>query len=45
MRGRYVGRWSAPEFPPETPWIGSERPVRLSELRGRLVILDFWTFC
>lgn len=33
----------APEFPEGLDWIGSE-PLRLADLRGRFVLLDFWTF-
>ena len=45
VAARYAGRVVAPEFPDGLDWIGSSHPLRLSELRGRLVILDFWTFC
>jgi len=33
----------APEFPPDLEWINS-RPLSLADLRGKLVILDFWTY-
>ena len=34
----------APEFPSQDPsrWVGT--PVRLADLRGRVVLLDVWTF-
>jgi hypothetical protein len=35
---------AAPEFPTQDPrqWVGT--PVTLRELRGRVVLLDVWTF-
>jgi hypothetical protein len=35
----------APEFPAGLDWLNVARPLRLADLRGRLVIIDFWTFC
>jgi thiol-disulfide isomerase/thioredoxin len=34
----------APEFPPGT-WFNTAGPLSLRELRGKIVLLDFWTFC
>lgn len=28
-----------------TGWIGTDKPLTLRELRGKFVILDFWTLC
>jgi hypothetical protein len=33
----------APELENEV-WLNTEMPLRLSELRGQVVLLDFWTF-
>jgi len=41
----YLGRVNAPDFPADMDWINVESPVSLKELVGRIVILDFWTFC
>jgi hypothetical protein len=35
----------APELDTQADWIGVEKPLRLRELRGKFVLLDFWTFC
>ncbi len=34
----------APEFPTDAEWVNTDRPIRLQQLRGRLVLLDFWTY-
>jgi len=39
-----AARIRAPEFPDGLSWLGS-RPLRLQELRGQVVILDFWAYC
>jgi hypothetical protein len=41
----YAGSVPAPEFPEGLDWLNVARPLRISDLRGRLAILDFWTFC
>ena len=35
----------APEFPEGLDWINTDRPVTLKELHGKVVLLDFWTYC
>jgi len=35
----------APEFPRELEWLNVERPLGLSDLAGKLVLLEFWTSC
>lgn len=35
----------APELPRDFVWLNTARPLSLRELRGQLVILDFWTYC
>lgn len=40
------GSVRAPEIArPGLQWFNSDRPLSLKDLEGRLVILDFWTFC
>jgi thiol-disulfide isomerase/thioredoxin len=33
-----------PEFPAQLEWLNS-RPMKLEDLRGKFVLLDFWTYC
>jgi len=35
----------APEFPIGLEWINTEQPIQLADLRGKIVLLEFWTFC
>ena len=41
----YAGQVNAPEFPPGMEWVNTDRPLTLAELQGRIVLLDFWTYC
>ncbi len=39
-------RVRAPELPADpAAWIGTHVPLTLERLRGRIVVLDFWTYC
>ncbi len=35
----------APELTCATAWLNCDRPLSMKELRGNVVVLDFWTFC
>jgi hypothetical protein len=41
----YAGKVNAPDFPSGLDWLNTDRPLSLADLHGRLVLLDFWTFC
>jgi thiol-disulfide isomerase/thioredoxin/sugar lactone lactonase YvrE len=38
-------RVRAPELPHNQPWLNTDKPLSLQQLKGRVVILDFWTYC
>ena len=42
---QFTGKLGAPEFPQGLEWINSDRPLTMQELRGKIIILDFWTYC
>jgi DNA-binding beta-propeller fold protein YncE len=35
----------APELPADLEWLNTEHPLSLRALRGKVVLLDFWTSC
>jgi thiol-disulfide isomerase/thioredoxin len=41
----YRGEVRAPDFPPGLDWLNTGRPLRLTDVRGKIVLLDFWTSC
>jgi thiol-disulfide isomerase/thioredoxin len=36
---------SALEFPESAEWINTRQPLKIEQLRGKFVLLDFWTYC
>ncbi len=39
-------RLKAPDFDGAVgPTLGSDKPIRLKDLRGKIVIVEFWTLC
>jgi thiol-disulfide isomerase/thioredoxin len=35
----------APDFDGGVAWFNADKPVKIADLRGKVVLLDFWTFC
>ena len=45
MATSFAGKVSAPEFPAGLEWVNTDRALTMRELLGKIVILDFWTYC
>ncbi len=45
MTDRYRGAVRAPEFPAGLEWLNVQRPLSIQGLKGKLIVLDFWTYC
>jgi DNA-binding beta-propeller fold protein YncE len=40
----YAGTVPAPAFPAGLDWLNTEAPIDMSQLAGKIVLLDFWTY-
>lgn len=41
----FEGQGDAPDFPESLAWLNTARPISLRDVRGKVVLLDFWTYC
>ena len=41
---RFAETTNAPDFPEGLDWLNTDQPLTLARLRGKIVVLDFWTF-
>lgn len=40
----WAGDIEAPDFPAGNDWINTSGPISMADLRGKIVMLDFWTY-
>jgi len=40
-----AARVEAPELDGAVGWLNTEKALTLKDLRGKIVLLDFWTYC
>jgi DNA-binding beta-propeller fold protein YncE len=40
----FAGTVAAPDFPAGLDWLNTASPLSLEQLRGKVVLLDFWTY-
>ena len=45
MARRFTGTVNAPDFPMGLDWLNTERPLTLADFSGKVLVLDFWTYC
>ena len=45
MPSRFAGTVNAPDFPADAEWVNVPRAPSPPHFPGKLVVLDFWTFC
>ncbi|MHB1426187.1 MAG: hypothetical protein ACYC3I_23735 [Gemmataceae bacterium] len=46
LQAQATTRLKAPDFDGAVgPTLGSDTPIKLKDLRGKIVILEFWTLC
>ncbi len=43
--GSYAGKVAAPAVTDDLEWVNTDHPLTMQELQGKIVILDFWTYC
>jgi thiol-disulfide isomerase/thioredoxin len=41
----FRNRTEFPDFPKGLDWLNSKKPLTKQDLKGKIVILDFWTYC
>src|SRR5438477_7649615 len=42
---KYSGYIIAPDFPKDIEWLNTDKAVSIKDLKGKIVLIDFWTYC
>ncbi|MGO9115819.1 MAG: thioredoxin-like domain-containing protein [Thermoguttaceae bacterium] len=45
MENPFAGRQKVLPLPPNVTWLNTAGPLELQDLRGKFVLMDFWTYC
>jgi DNA-binding beta-propeller fold protein YncE len=45
VTAKYEGKVNAPDFPADVEWLNTPGPLALADFSGKLLLLDFWTYC
>jgi thiol-disulfide isomerase/thioredoxin len=45
LTSKYAGKVNAPRFPVRAEWLNSSGPLSLEDFKGKLLVLDFWSYC
>ena len=45
MPRRFTGTVNAPDFPSGLDWLNTDRPLNMDDFKGKVLVLDFWTYC
>jgi hypothetical protein len=40
----FKAKVNAPEFPGDLVWLNTPRPLSIKGLRGKILLLEFWTY-
>ena len=38
-------KYKVPELDGGVGWLNTEKPVKIADLKGKILLLDFWTYC
>ena len=41
---QFYGKIRAPEFPDNMEWLNISHPLTIDGLKGKIILLEFWTY-